>query len=146
MAGPHPAAEPISANVDLVRSIYAAWERGDYSSVEWAHPEIEFVRTDSPSAGSWTGLAGMAEGWREWLSAWEELRLKADEYRELDDERVLVLVHWSGGRGKTSGLEIGQMRTKGASVFHVRGGKVTRLVLYLDIDHALADLGISPDH
>ncbi|HEX4188777.1 MAG TPA: hypothetical protein VHY83_12845 [Solirubrobacteraceae bacterium] len=60
-----------SANVDLVRSIWAAWERGDYSSAAWADPEIEFVFADGPSPGSWTGLAGMAEANREWLSAWE---------------------------------------------------------------------------
>ena len=133
-----------SANLDLVRSIFAAWERGDFSSTEWAHPEIEFVIDGGPTPGSWKGLAGMAGGIRDWLSVWEEWKDEPEEYRELDAERVLVLVYWSG-RGKTSGLELGQMRTKGAHLFHVRGGKVTRLVNYAERDRALADLGLAPE-
>jgi hypothetical protein len=85
-----------SANLDLVQSIYAGWERGDFSSAEWAHPDIEYVIADGPAPGRWTGLAGMAQGGREFISAWEEFRIGVDEYRELDGERVLVLLHYSG--------------------------------------------------
>jgi ketosteroid isomerase-like protein len=128
-------------NVEIVRSVLAAWERGDFSSAEWAHPEIEFVIADGPTPGSWIGVAEMAEAWREALSAFEELRVESDEYRALDDERVLVLVHFSG-RGKTSGLEVGDIHMKGANLFHVRGSKVTRLVLYWDRERAFTDFGL----
>ncbi len=133
-----------SPNLDLVRSINAAWERGDYSPAEWAHPKIEFVIADGPAPGSWTGTAGIAEGWGDFLRAWEEFRQEADEYRELDGEHVFVFLHW-GGRGKTSGLELGRMRTKAASLFQVRHGKVTRIVLYFDSERALAELGLPPE-
>jgi ketosteroid isomerase-like protein len=128
-------------NVEVVRSIFGAWERGDYTSAEWAHPEIGLVIVDGPTPGSWTGVAAMAEAWRETLSAFEELRPEADEYRALDDERVLVLMHFSG-RGKTSGLEVGDIHMKGANLFHVRGGKVSKLVLYWDRERAFADFGL----
>jgi hypothetical protein len=86
----------------------------------------------------------MAEGFRGFISAWEELRTESSEYRELDGERVLVLSNLSG-RGKTSGVEVGRMRAKAAQLFHVRDGKVTRLVLYSDRERAFADLGLSPE-
>jgi ketosteroid isomerase-like protein len=130
-----------SPNLDLVRSIYAGWERGDFSSVEWAHPEIEYVLTGGIADGSWTGLAGMADGWRNYLSAWEEYQVELDRFRELDDERVLVVIYVSG-RGRISGLDIGQVRTRAATLFHLRDGRVTRLVVYADGDRALADLGL----
>jgi ketosteroid isomerase-like protein len=130
-----------STNLDLVRSIYADWERGDFSSAEWADPEIEFVFADGAVRGSWTGLAGMGKAWREYLSAWEGYRVEADEFRELDDDRVLVFLY-QYGRGKTSGMELEQVRMKGTSVFQIRGGKVTRLVIYGNRDDALADLGL----
>jgi ketosteroid isomerase-like protein len=59
----------VSANLDLVRSLYAAWERGDWSSAEWAHPEIEYVLPDGPDPGHFKGIAEMAEAWRGRLSA-----------------------------------------------------------------------------
>src|SRR3989442_14816028 len=132
-----------SANLDLVRSICAALERGDYSSAEWVHPEIEFVIADGPAPGRW-GYATAAKALRDVLSAWEGSTAEMEEYRELDDERVLVLYHLSG-RGKVSGIELGQLRSQGAGLFHGRDGKVIRLVLYWDRERAFADLGLAPE-
>jgi ketosteroid isomerase-like protein len=131
----------VSANLDLVRSIYADWERGDYASVEWADPEIEYVFADGPDPGAWEGLAAMAEAWRDRLGTSENARIEADEYRELDRDRVLVLTRGIG-RGKKSGLELRQVETQGAHLFHVRQTKVTRFVAYWDRDRAFADLDL----
>jgi hypothetical protein len=112
-------------NVDLVRSIYAAWERGDFGSADWADPEIEYVVADGPTRGSWAGIGEMADAVRDFLSAWEGFRVEADEYRELGPERVLVLIH-RAGRGKLSGLELEDMQTRGAMVFHGLATKSSR--------------------
>ena len=132
----------MSANVDLVRSIYADWERGDFSSVKWAHPEIEYVLADGPAPGVWKGVARMAEGFREFLGAWSELRFAVQEGREIDNERILPLHSYRSGRGKMSGLDVGQLATRMPVVFQVHSGQVTKLVTYLDGDRALADLDL----
>jgi ketosteroid isomerase-like protein len=131
----------MSENLYLVRSIFAAWECGDYSSASWAHPDIEFVFADGPAPARWTGVAAMDTAWRDYLSNWENVRVEAEEYRELDSERIFVL-HNLHGRGRTSGLEVSQLHAKALNLFHIRDGRVTRLVVYLDGDRALADLGL----
>jgi ketosteroid isomerase-like protein len=132
----------MSEDLDLVRSIYADWERGDFSSAAWAHPEIEYLMVDGPLPGSSTGLAAMAGAVRELLNVWQDYRVEADECRELDDERVLVIVK-ARGRGKTSGLDLERASGLGANLFHVHDGIVTKFVAYFDRDRALADLGLA---
>jgi hypothetical protein len=124
-----------------VRSIFADWERGDFSAAEWAHAEIEFVFADGPSPGTWKGLAAMRATMREYLSTWQNARLEAEEYRELDEDCVPVL-NRPYGRGKTSGLDPSDVGATGAQVFYVHDGRVVRLVVYLVRDRALADLGL----
>jgi ketosteroid isomerase-like protein len=127
----------MSENLDLVRSIYATWGRGDFGSTEWADAEIEFAIVGGPDPGSWTGVAGMAQGWRQWLSAWDDYSAEGDEYRELDGERVLVCGRMRG-RGKTSGVNV---ETEFANLLHLRNRKVSRLCLYHDRERALAEIG-----
>jgi ketosteroid isomerase-like protein len=130
-------------NVEIVRSILAAWERGDYGSAEWAHAEIEFRVADGPAPNSRKGLSEMAQAYRDFLSTWEDFRTEPEEYRDIDDEHVLVYVR-DRGRGKASGLEIGQIMgtENGAILFAIRDRKVVKLVNYWDRERALADLGI----
>jgi hypothetical protein len=106
----------VSENVDLVRSIYADWERGDFTSAEWAHPEIEYVHADGPSPGSWRGVPKMGSVFRDWLSALEGWTAEAEEYRELDSGRVLVITT-SSARGKSSGLGVGQVYAQARTCF-----------------------------
>jgi ketosteroid isomerase-like protein len=129
----------MSENLDLVRSIFADWERGDHSCAEWADPEVELVIVDGPNPGTWTGLAAVTKAWGEFISGCEEVRTLADEYRSLDDERVLVATQFSA-RGGGSGLAL---TGKGAILFHIREGKVTRIVRYWEPDRALSDLGLA---
>jgi SnoaL-like domain len=135
-----------SGNVELVRSIFEDWKHGDFHAVDWADPDIELTRPDALVGGELKGLASTAEGWREWLSEWEGLRAEADEFRELDAERVLVFGRMCG-RGRLSGAVVD---TEIVNLFHIRNNKVTRLVLYSSRERASADLGLiqharSPD-
>jgi ketosteroid isomerase-like protein len=132
----------MSSNLDLVRSIYSALERGDFTNVDWADPEIEYVIADGPEPATFRGLPGMAEAMRTLFGEIEDYRAEAEEYRELDAGHVLVLER-SFGRGRRSGVPFSS-RVGGAGLFHVRDGKVTRLVIYFEREHALADLGLAP--
>jgi ketosteroid isomerase-like protein len=132
----------MSENLDLVRSICSAWERGDFSQAEWADPQIEYVTIGGLNDTTVKGKSQMAESWGRWLEAWDNVYVEVEEYRELDGERILVLLT-TIGRGKTSGLKLEQTHTPGAVVFHVSDGDVTRLAQYWDGGRALAALDLA---
>jgi hypothetical protein len=90
--------------------------RDFFKRADWAHPEIERVWVGGPEPGSRKGLADVAAEQREFLRAWQDFRVVPDDYRELDGQRVLVLVRYSW-RGTTSGLT---QEMKRAHLFHVR--------------------------
>lgn len=124
-------------NVELVRRIYSAWERGDFSETWWCAEEIEFFIPDGTTPGPVYGVDGMRGAWREWLQGWRSFHTRLVEVRDLGD-RVLA-VNRFGGEGRTSGLVPDAL---GATVWEIRDGKVTRLAPYASLENALADLGI----
>jgi ketosteroid isomerase-like protein len=130
----------MSKSLDLVRSIYAHWERGDFSSVGWADPAIEFTFIDGPEPGRWTGIEQMAAAWRRVLGDFEGFRTESARYEELGDGRILALTRFRG-RAKRSGLDLRHMPRHQAAVFTVRGPKVVGIELCWDASRVLADLG-----
>jgi hypothetical protein len=131
-------------NLDRVRSIFADWERGDFGSMEWADPDIDFVFADGPEPGSHVGRAAMEELFGRWLNSFADFRLLSDRVIEVDEQRVLALTH-VGGQGKTSGLNLALAGSAFAHLFELRRGNVVRLVVYFDRDRALTDLGLMPE-
>ena len=53
-------------------------ERGDFSSADWADPEIEFVAPDGPEPGCFTGRDGAVEAMRSIFSALTDVRTEAE--------------------------------------------------------------------
>src|SRR5262245_52192343 len=110
-------------NVEIARQMYAAWERGDFSSVEWADPTIEFRSGSGADEAVHHGTEEIGQAWTEWLSAWDEFRVEAEEFLDLADD-VLVLAK-IGGRGKASGTRVEGVL--GGNLLSFRNGKVVRI-------------------
>jgi ketosteroid isomerase-like protein len=126
----------VSDNLELVRSIYADWARGDYSSAAWAHPQIEYLGGDSVESEVSTGIEAMGASWERFRENWRDFDPEVEQLIELDDNRVLALIH-RRGRGRASGVAL---RARSAHLFHIRDRRVVRFVHYWDRDRALADL------
>jgi ketosteroid isomerase-like protein len=126
------------ANVEIVREIFRVWERGDFSSTDWADPEIEFT-IPGPDLYVHRGIESMGRAWAEWLGAWDEFSVEGLDYRDAGDKVVVEQVF--RGKGKTSGVPIDEIR--GATVVTLRDGKVIRFEGHTTVEAALDSAGLA---
>jgi ketosteroid isomerase-like protein len=128
-----------SGNVDLVRSICTAWSRGDFSSAEWAHPDIEFSPPpEVPDEGAVRGLDAMGRNFRSWLSTTEGFRVDPEEFVEVGDQ-VIVLFR---GHGSARRSRIPYEGASFAGVFELREDKVVRLTIHFSKEAAFKAAGL----
>jgi ketosteroid isomerase-like protein len=127
-------------NVEVVRSLLAAFDRGDYEAalalidpdVEWAEPPY------LPGSGVQRGHEGIRRGWARWLGEWEWFNVEPVEFIDAGDR---VMVHGTNrARGRASGVEVTRQF---GSVFTVRAGKVLRHEAFATKAEALEAVGLS---
>ena len=127
-------------NVEVVRSVYTAWNRGDREkALGFAHPEIVIDATRRVfNPTSYVGIQGARRLFADMDEIWERFRTELDELLDVDD-RVVVIGRLIG-TGKASGVEVEQPI---AGIWTVRDGRIVRAELnYTDRREALEAAGL----
>jgi ketosteroid isomerase-like protein len=126
-------------NVEVIRAMFEHWARGDFPA-SFIDPDVEHSRigAETPDMeGEWRGLEAFSQAFAEYLHAFDDLRIEAEEIIDLDDDRVLVLSRQTA-RGKLSGAPIDHVL---GDLFTLRAGKVMRHDSYWNRAEALRAVG-----
>lgn len=126
------------SNVDVVRAVVAAFNRGEFTAaMEMCTDDVEFdwsrrmldgeVFKGREDAGRF--LQGVAE-------IFDEIHIPADELTDLGNG-VVLLVGTARFKGRASGLDV---EASAANLWSVRDGKVSRFRFYQTKEDALADV------
>ncbi len=102
--------------------------------------DVEVIFEPSSTGGprlTYDGLAGLVEGWRDWLLPWHSYHVKIEEFIDAGDQVVVpVLVR---ARTERHGVE---MEHRPASVWRVQDGKVVAVHFFLDQGEAARFAGL----
>jgi uncharacterized protein len=127
------------ANVEIVRSAYAALGSGDFPVIqELVDPRVVLIDPELPDGGTYRGHDGLRRFLTVWRGAWDEYRLEIEDMTEVGD-RVVVTAH-QRGRGRYTGADLD---IRDAHVWTVRKAKILRIEMFLGRRAALeaVDLG-----
>lgn len=129
-------------NVEIVREIYAGWERGDFrAALPVLDPEVTFetFMPDSSENVVVTGLDQLESFTRDWFGQWRGYRVTGVEFRAVGRDKVFV-----GGRQAAAGIHSGaEVESPGFTVWTFRGEKVVKLVAHYDRAQALLAAGLA---
>ena len=124
--------------IEVVRRALDALDRRDLPGLlEQVDPSFELNPLVSVWPQPYRGRDGIEEWWRDLDGLWDEFTMHADDFRDLGDDTLLVLVHWSG-RPKGGDTEVA---APGAALVRFRGDKPVAADFYLDEARALEAFG-----
>ncbi|MGA8805580.1 MAG: nuclear transport factor 2 family protein [Solirubrobacterales bacterium] len=141
-------------NVEVVRRIVDAHQRGDFASVfaaydpaiEWHTGSVGAQWSGDSRAAQWSdfepvyhGHEGVRTFWRTWFAAWETVDFQYEEFIDAGDQVLCILSQRM--RGRTSGVELEW--SSYAQVWTIREGKVIRVEFFANREEALEAAGLS---
>ena len=131
-------------NVEIVRGIIDAHERGDFDAVFAKYdPEIEWHLSPVFARASdfdpvYYGHEGVRAFWRQWFSAWQRADFEYEEFIDAGDSVVTILTQRV--RGRTSGIEL-EWNSYG-QVWTVRNGQIVHVKFFQTREEALEAAGL----
>jgi ketosteroid isomerase-like protein len=126
-------------DLEVIRELYAHWERGDFTYWEaFADDYVMVLAVDEIEPGEYTGIAEVSAAWRTWLQAWDGFSIEAEEVVAGSHGRYVVMQLFRG-KGKASGLE---SEERSAAVVTMRDGLIARMEGFWDRDAALQAAGV----
>jgi ketosteroid isomerase-like protein len=127
-------------NVEIVRRVVEAWNRGDVDAfLSLYEPDCEVVfRPEVPEPGPFHGHAELKQWVEGFLDAWESHRVEVVEVMEAGDS-IVAVVHMVG-RGSGSGVDLDETD---AHFFTIREGRIARWQNFNARAEALEAAGMS---
>ena len=129
-------------NAELVRDVFRDFNQSGIDSVlGLLHPQIEVIDLPQvPEERRRRGREAVAAWFHSMEDVWARLRVDAEEVTELDAERVLAAIRFSG-HARGSGMDVEQ---RVAIVCTIRDGKAVRWQIYPSRDEATAEASAEP--
>jgi ketosteroid isomerase-like protein len=131
-------------NIELVRGVIDAHDRGDFATVFAAYdPEIEWhIERVGPLAPDsepvYHGHDGVRAFWRVWFAAWERADFEYEEFIDAGDSVITILSQRV--RGRASGVELEW--NSYAQVWTVQDGKIVRVEFFPNRVQAIEAVGL----
>jgi ketosteroid isomerase-like protein len=125
---------------DLHPAFNREFEHGTSELYELLDPEAEWIPITAVLEGnSYHGHDGVRQWIEDMRRDWEVFETRPEEFRDLGDDRVLILGTWRA-RGRGSGVELDTQQA--AWLVHCNGDKVIRMQTFTDRERALEAAGL----
>ncbi len=129
-------------NVEIVRKVFAAFDRGDIEAVlRWCDEDIVITQpAEVPGINpQQRGHQGVLEAFAIWPEQWDDFRVEVLGLIAAPADNVIAKIR-TRGRGKQSGVEVDM---EFSFVFTVRDEKIIEWQLFLREDQAREAAGLS---